>query len=221
LSNNLTGRPRRRLPLLEILVHPLSLLPLGLLLWDLATGSLGVNPIQELTLRTGLSALILLLLALAATPLNTLLGWRRALPLRKPLGLYAFLYATLHALVFFVVDYGLDLQLIWADVGEKRYIYAGLGALLLLTPLALTSTRRAMRRLGKRWKPLHRLVYLAAALAVVHFVWLVKADVREPLLYGAALALLLALRIPALRRLIVRARQGMGETSKMREMGEN
>jgi methionine sulfoxide reductase heme-binding subunit len=192
---------------LTIVVHPLALAPLALLAFDYVNNNLGANPIQELTLRTGLFALVLLLASLACTPLHTLLGLRQLLPLRKPLGLYAFGYVCLHGLTFVGLDYRFDLPLIWLDSADKPYIYAGLAAFVLLTPLALTSTRRAMRALGKRWKPLHRLVYLAAALAVVHFVWLVKSDIRLPLAYGAVLALLLALRLPPLRRAITRARQ--------------
>jgi sulfoxide reductase heme-binding subunit YedZ len=192
-----TTRPARRIPWPQFGAHALALVPLAQLPFQL-NGA--INPVQELTIRTGTMALLLLVLSLAATPLNALFGWRWALPLRKMLGLYAFFYASLHALTFFVVDYGLDLALIWADVGEKRYIYAGSAAFLLLLPLALTSTRAAMRRLGKNWKRLHRLVYVAAPLAVVHYLWAVKSDIRLPLLYAAVLALLLALRLPALKR---------------------
>lgn len=189
---------------LGVAVHVLALVPLLLLPFDYVNNA---NPIAEVTTRSGTAALLLLLLSLACTPLNILFGWRWLLPLRKPLGLYAFCYAVLHMLIFVGLDYRFDLELIWLDVGEKRFVYAGLAALLLLTPLALTSTRAAMRRLGKRWKPLHRLVYLAAPLAVLHFVWLVKSDIREPLIYAGALALLLLVRLPPLRRVITRLRQ--------------
>ena len=125
-----------------------------------------------------------------------MLGIKQALPLRRPLGLYAFFYVCLHLLIFVGVDYGLDWQLIKEAIVEKRYVLVGFTAFLLLLPLAITSTKGWQRRLGKRWKKLHRLVYLAAPLAVIHFVWLVKADIREPLLYGAAVAALLLLRLP-------------------------
>jgi sulfoxide reductase heme-binding subunit YedZ len=184
------------------LVHPLALAPLALLVLDFFNDHLTANPIQAATLRTGLPALVLLVLSLAVTPLNTLFGWKRVVTLRRPLGLYAFLYASIHMLIFFVIDYGLDLGLIWQTITEKPYVLVGLSALLILIPLAITSTKGWQRRLGKRWKVLHRLVYLAAPLAVVHFVWLVKSDIREPLLYGAAVILLLALRLPMVRRLI-------------------
>ena len=192
---------------LRILTHIGALLPLLLLIWDGAYDRLTVNPIQELTSRTGTTALTLLVLSLACTPLNTLFGFKQALPLRRPLGLYAFTYVCLHLFTFVVLDYGLDVELIKQAIVEKRYVLVGSAAFLLLTPLALTSTRGAMRRLGKRWKLLHRLVYLAAPLAVVHFLWLVKADIREPLLYGAAVALLLLLRVPRIRHAFTRLRQ--------------
>ncbi len=195
---------------LRLLAHLGALVPLALLIWDGRHDQLTVNPIQELTARTGKAALVLLVLSLACTPLHTLFGRKQLLPLRRPLGLYAFWYACLHLLTFVGLDYGFDARLIWDAVVEKRFVLAGFGAFLLLLPLAITSTRGWMRRLGKRWKVLHRLVYLAAPLAVVHFFWLVKADVREPLLFGAIVAALLALRIPQVRRRLTRLRQGAG-----------
>jgi methionine sulfoxide reductase heme-binding subunit len=137
--------------------------------------------------------------------------WKWAVKLRRPLGLYAFLYAAIHMLIFVGLDYGFDAGLIWRELSEKRYIIAGSAALLLLAPLALTSTKGWQRRLGKRWKSLHRLVYLAAPLAVVHFIWLVKSDYREPLLWGLAVAVLLLLRLPVVRRLFERLRQNSTE----------
>ncbi|HEV2126364.1 MAG TPA: protein-methionine-sulfoxide reductase heme-binding subunit MsrQ [Chloroflexota bacterium] len=191
---------------LRLLAHIGALIPLGQLLWDAYGNDLTANPIQEITFRTGKTALVLLILSLACTPANTLLGLRQAIPLRRPLGLYAFFYAFLHLLIFAVLDYGLDVSLIWQTVLEKRYVVAGFSAFVLLLPLAVTSTAGWQRRLGKRWRKLHRLVYAAAALAILHFVWLVKADRSEPLTYGAILALLLALRLPAIRRTATRLR---------------
>jgi len=192
---------------LRIAVHIACWIPLALLLWDAYTDNLTFNPIQEITVRTGKTALILLVLSLAITPLHTVFGLRQLLPLRRPLGLYGFGYAALHLGIFVGLDYGFDAQLIGEAIAEKRYVLAGLAAFLLLLPLALTSTKGSMRRLGKRWKQLHRLVYVAAALVILHYVWLVKADIRQPLLYGAAVALLLVLRAPAVRRSITRFRQ--------------
>lgn len=197
------GRPAARPGLarrLLGLVHPLALLPLGLLVFDFAAGRLTVNPIQDITQRTGEAGLILLVLCLACTPL-ALLGLRWAGGLRKPLGLYSFLYVALHLLTFALLDYGLDWGLIGEAVAEKRYVLAGFAAFALLVPLAVTSTRGWQRRLGRRWKPLHALIYPAAILAVLHFLWLAKVP-TEPLLYAGALAALLVLRLPAVRRRI-------------------
>ncbi len=191
---------------LLIVTHLGALAPLALLIWDFSRDQLTVNPIQEMTFRTGKTALVLLVLSLAVTPVNTIFGWRQVIPLRKWLGLYAFLYVSLHFLVFVWLDYGLDLVLLYEAIFEKRYALVGFAAFLLLIPLAITSTKGWMKRLGKNWKRLHRVVYLIAVLAVVHYVWLVKSDIREPLLYGAAVALLLALRLPPVRRVISRFR---------------
>jgi len=199
--------------LLQIAAHVGAWGPLLLIGWSFWQGNMAllVNPFQAVTLRTGLAALILLLLSLACTPLNTVFGWRQVLVLRKPLGLYAFMYGTLHFLIF-VVDNGyvgnsIDLAAVLSATFEKRFALAGLAALLILLPLALTSTQWAMRRLQKNWKRLHRLVYAAGLLAIIHFIWLVKSDIREPLLYGAILALLLGLRLPAVRRYITQTRK--------------
>ena len=185
--------PRR---LEAALVFGLCLLPLGLLAADALRGALGANPVEALEHRTGDWALRLLLLTLALTPLRRLGGWQWPLRRRRMLGLFAFFYASVHLVVYVVVDQFLDLAAVWEDILERPYVLAGSLAWLLLLPLALTSTRAAMRRLGRRWKRLHRLVYAAAGLAVLHYLWLVKADLREPLLYAAVLVLLLLLRLP-------------------------
>lgn len=198
---------------LDTIVHVGALLPLAKIGWDFWFNQLTFNPIQELTFRTGWYALILLILSLACTPLNTVLGWRQALPLRKPLGLYAFMYALLHFLIFIGLDYGFDPQLIWEATFEKRYALVGFSAFVILSALALTSTRGWQRRLKKNWKRLHRLVYLASLLAIVHFVWLVKADIREPLSYGAVLLLLLSLRLPWVRKQTTRLRNRLKKSS--------
>lgn len=198
--------PRRPRNWLLIATHAAAWVPLGRVLWSTVGNPNTVNPIQDLTFGTGLPALIFLLLSLAVTPANTLFGWRWALPLRRWLGLYAFFYAALHLLIFVGLDYGFDSALLSDAIFEKRYALVGLAAFLILLPLALTSTRGWQQRLGKAWKQLHRLVYAAAALAVVHFVWLVKADIREPLVYGAILGLLLLARLPAVRRRLGRLR---------------
>jgi sulfoxide reductase heme-binding subunit YedZ len=189
-----------------MLVHAGSLAPLAVLIWDAFTNNLTANPIQAATLRTGKTALVLLILSLAATPVNTILGFREALRVRRPLGLYAFFYASIHFLIFIGLDYTFDWSLIRNALFEKRYAVVGFAAFLILLPLALTSTQGWQRRLKKRWKSLHKLVYLAALLVIVHFVWLVKADIREPLLYGALVGLLLLMRLPPIRRWVSQVR---------------
>jgi len=203
---------------LRYAVHIGALLPLALLIWDYAQDRLSVNPIQDITLRTGKYGLVLLVLSLACTPVNSLFGYRPALRLRRPLGLYAFMYVALHFLTFIGLDYGFDLELIRGAIFEKRYAVVGFLAFLILVPLAVTSTKGWMRRLGKQWKVLHRGVYLAALLAVVHFVWFVKSDIRDPLLYGAMVGGLLLMRVPALRRGVSRLRARLrGSTFKTSE----
>jgi len=188
-------------------VHTGSLTPLVVMLWDYWRDQLTVNPIQKVTLLTGWYALVLLILSLACTPLNILFGWRWALSLRKWLGLYAFMYAAIHFLIFSGLDYGFDPALIGETIVEKPFVLVGFAAFLILTPLAITSTKGWMRRLGKNWKRLHYGVYLAAVLVIIHFVWLVKADIRRPLLYGAVVALLLAFRLPPVRRWVAKLRR--------------
>jgi sulfoxide reductase heme-binding subunit YedZ len=165
---------------------------------------LTANPIREITLRTGRVALVLLLLSLACTPVYILFRFKPALKLRRPLGLYAFLYAGLHLLTFVGLDYRFDFSLIVPEILEKRFVQVGMLAFLLLLPLAITSTRGWIKRLGKNWKRLHRLVYLAAVAVVIHFVWVAKGDIRRPLRYGAVLALLLLIRVPPIRRILRR-----------------
>jgi sulfoxide reductase heme-binding subunit YedZ len=193
---------RMRVP--GMIVHIACWIPLVILISDFFSNQLTANPIQEATQRTGKTALILLVLSLTCSPLKTVFGLTQVLALRRPLGLYAFGYAAIHLAIFVGVDYGFDLTLISEAVLEKRYVLVGFSAFLLLLPLAITSTKGWMRRLGTRWKKLHRLVYVAAGLAVLHFIWLVKSDIREPLLYGAAVGGLLLLRLPWLRRRLTR-----------------
>ncbi|MCE2392087.1 MAG: sulfoxide reductase heme-binding subunit YedZ [Proteobacteria bacterium] len=169
-------------------------LPAAALGVRLIAGSLGANPIEELTHETGEWALRLMLASLAVTPARQWLGWSRLAPYRRTLGLLAFGYACAHMLVYFAVDLFFDWRAILEAIVERPYVTAGFTAFACLVPLAVTSTRRWMRRLGRRWNTLHRLVYVAAVAAAVHFLWLVKADLREPLVYAAILAALLAAR---------------------------
>jgi methionine sulfoxide reductase heme-binding subunit len=174
-----------------------GLLPLILMVWRGATRGLGADPIDYVTLRTGFATLLMLMLSLSVTPVRKLTGWNWLAPARRTLGLCAFLYVCLH-LAIYMVGQEFALGFIVEDVAERPYITAGFIAFLLLVPLALTSTRASIRRLGKRWQKLHRLVYLAAALGVLHFLWLVKSDLREPLIFAAVFAVLMAFRVPAL-----------------------
>lgn len=189
-------------------VNIAAALPLLFLLRDFFQDNLGVDPINTINNATGRAAIALLLLSLAATPANTVFGFRLGLTVRKSLGLWAFAYASFHLLNFVGLDYGFDVQFLLQDaLLDKPYIVAGLAALLILLPLALTSTRGWMRRLGRNWKRLHKFVYAAGLLAVLHFLWQAKAAERwEPLLYGLALALLLLVRIPPVRKRIVALR---------------
>ncbi len=200
---------RLRFTPFQIGVHLGALAPLVLLGWDYATDSLSVNPIQEITLRTGKAALVLLLLSLAVTPVSRYTRFKKVVRVRRPLGVYAFLYAAMHFLIFVGLDYGFDWDLIQGAIFEKRYALVGFAAFMLLLPLALTSTRGWQKRLGRRWKVLHLLVYPAAFLVVVHYVWLVKSDIRTPLAYGAVLVLLMGLRLRSVRGLVRRAWGGL------------
>lgn len=173
----------------------LCLAPLGWLLTASLLGTLGANPIEAIIRFLGDWTLRLLLLTLAATPLRRLTGWAWPLRLRRLLGLFAFFYAVLHLLAYAVLDQFFDWTAIGEDIIKRPYITMGMLAFLLLLPLAFTSSQAAMRRLGRRWKQLHRLIYPAAILAIIHFTLMVKADLREPLIYAAILAILLGLRI--------------------------
>ncbi len=190
---------------LQIVVHVGALLPLAWTIWQYLQGSFLVDPIQEITTRTGKTALILLVLSLACTPLNMLFGFRQVLRVRRALGLYAFLYASLHFATFVGLDYGFDLDLLAQAIFDQRYVLVGFASGLILLALAIISTRGWQKRLGSTWKRLQRLVYLAAVLAIVHFAWLVK-DIREPLRYGLVVAVLLVLRMPPVRKGASRAR---------------
>ncbi|GAB3733874.1 protein-methionine-sulfoxide reductase heme-binding subunit MsrQ [Luteimonas pelagia] len=184
----------------KALVHLLALTPLAILAWQFVdvwrTGSdaLGADPVAEIEHRLGLWALRLLLATLAITPLRQLTGQPVLVRFRRMLGLYAFAYATLHFTAYLALDLRGYWSLVFEEIAERPYITVGFAAWLLLVPLALTSTTGWIRRLGRNWARLHRLVYAIAALAVLHFWWVVKTDVREPLLYAGILAVLLGWR---------------------------
>lgn len=180
---------------LKALAHLLALLPLALLVRGALRDTLGADPVAAITHATGDWALRLVLLGLAMTPLRRLLGQAWPIRFRRLVGLYAFFYATLHLATYVVLDLGQYWGQILDDIVKRPYITLGFAAWLLLVPLALTSTKGWMRRLGRRWGQLHTLVYAVGALGVLHFLWLVKSDLREPLVYAGVLALLLGLRL--------------------------
>jgi sulfoxide reductase heme-binding subunit YedZ len=176
-------------------VATLGLLPLATLVYDAAFDGLGAEPIETITHRTGEWALRMLLLSLAVTPLRRLLGWSFLVPHRRTFGLLAFGYASLHFATYLGLDLELRFDELMEDILERPYITMGFSALVLMLPLAITSTRGWIRHLGARWQRLHRLAYAAAVAAILHFLWSVKADLREPLVYAAVAALLLGFRL--------------------------
>ena len=186
-----------------------ALVPFGVVAAAAWSGDLGANPVETLIHHFGEWALRLMLVTLAVTPLRRLTGWNQAVRLRRMLGLFAFFYAGLHLATYVVLDRSLLVEEILDDLTERPYIMVGFAAFVLLVPLAATSTNAMVRRLGgRRWRALHRIVYIAAAGGVIHYWWLVKADVREPFIYAALLAILLILRlrpvVPFLRALPAR-----------------
>ena len=205
--------PRFRFTWFQILVHLGSLLPFALLVVDTLRDNLTANPIQALEQRTGRHAITLLVLSLACTPLNSLFGWRELIKRRRTLGLYAFLYATLHVIIFIDLDYGLAWSLILQTIFEKPYIIVGVLSFLMLVPLAFTSFDIWKQRLGKNWKRLHRLVYLIAPLVALHYAWGKKGDffrlqgeIIRPLIYALIILILLIMRIPQVRKALASLR---------------
>jgi sulfoxide reductase heme-binding subunit YedZ len=181
--------------LLKPVVFILALVPGLWLVYRTVNGMLGANPVEDLLLTTGLWALRFLLISLAITPLRRATGWNRVIQFRRMLGLFAFFYAAVHLTIYLVLDQGLDLPFILADIVKRRFITAGMAAFLLMLPLAVTSTKGWIRRLGPRWQRLHRLVYFSAIAAALHFTWKVKVIIGEPVYYAVALAILLVLRL--------------------------
>jgi sulfoxide reductase heme-binding subunit YedZ len=182
-----------------MLKAPVWILGLGPLVWTgvrFLTDDLGANPIEELLLWAGRWSLILLLLSLSVTPIRRLTGWNQIIKARRLLGLFAFFYICLHLLIYLALDQAFGWSYIVEDILERPFITSGMAAFLLLLPLAVTSTRGWIRRLGKRWRAIHRLVYPSAALGVLHFYWKVKADTFWPLLAALILATLLLARVP-------------------------
>lgn len=194
------GAARRSVPhpWLKPAVFTGSLVPLAATLVSALRGELGANPIAEALNRLGLMALVFLIASLTCTPLRAAFGWTWPIRMRRMLGLFAFFYALLHMTTYIGLDQTLSWRAIFADITKRKFIFVGFFAFVMLLPLALTSTAAAVRRLGfVRWKRLHRLAYAAGILGVIHFIWRVKKDLREPVIYAVILGVLLLARLAA------------------------
>lgn len=188
--------PQKYVRLLKPLAFIACLGPAFVLTWKGFHDLLGANPIDVITRTTGRWTLIFLLVTLSVTPVRRITGMAWLIRFRRMLGLFAFFYGSLHLMTYVWLDKFFNVHEMLHDIAKRRFITAGMTAWVLMLPLALTSTAGWIRRMGgKRWQKLHRLIYFSAAAGVVHFIWLVKADLRQPLIYGAVLALLLAFRI--------------------------
>jgi sulfoxide reductase heme-binding subunit YedZ len=186
-----------KLKYLKPFVFLACLVPLALLGLGALQGKLGANPIERITHETGDWTLILLLVTLTITPLRRITGVNELISFRRMLGLFAFLYGTLHFLTYIWLDKFFDIHEIVKDVYKRPFITAGFTGFVLMIPLAITSTKGWIRRLGKRWQMLHRLIYASAIAGVVHYIWLVKKDVRKPMIYALVLGALLLWRMAA------------------------
>ena len=183
----------RRAP--KILVFVAALLPAGYLAYRLFNESLGPNPAETLQLQTGIWALRFLILTLAVTPVRRIFRWNQAIQYRRMLGLFTFFYAFLHLLAYAVLDRYFDFAGVWEDVAKRPFITAGMLAFVLMIPLAITSTKGWIRRLGRRWQLLHRLIYLSAIAAAVHYLWKVKIMSGSPIYYAVIIGVLLTFRV--------------------------
>ncbi len=188
-----TGRGDVRL--LKPALFVLCLVPLAVMVFDALTGRLAAEPIKDLTHRTGIWGITFITATLAVTPLRRLTGWNRLQSVRRMLGLFAFTYLALHFLVYLVLDQFFDWHTIVKDIAKRPYITVGFTGLLTLIPLAVTSTRGWVRRLGKRWVSLHALLYVTALAGIVHFTWSQKKDITRPTRYAVVLVVLLASRL--------------------------
>ena len=177
------------------IVFAACLVPLARLAWKALNSALGANPIQVITFSTGTWTLVFLLVTLSITPLRKLTKLYWLIQYRRMLGLFAFFYGCLHFLTYIWLDQFFELHSIYKDVWKRPFITAGFTAFVLMIPLAATSTKWAIRKLGQRWQTLHRLIYVSAVAGVVHFIWLVKKDVRTPVIFGVVLGALLLYRI--------------------------
>ena len=179
---------------LKPIAFVLCLIPLALGVYDGFTDQLGANPIEAITHRTGEWALNLLLITLTVTSARRIFGWSWLTRLRRMIGLYAFFYALLHFLTYLVLDQFFDWGEILKDIAKRPYITVGFSAFIMLIPLAVTSTNKMIARLGQRWNKLHKLIYVIGVCSVFHYLWLVKADILEPVIYASILVILLAIR---------------------------
>lgn len=198
---------------LRIAVHVAGWFPLARILYGYFTHQLTANPIQAIEQHTGIQALIFLVLSLACTPIASIFGWKELTQRRKALGNYGFMYAALHVITFFVIDYGLNLTAVWLDIRNKPYIIIGAIAFLMLVPLAVTSFKYWMKRLGKNWKRLHKLVYLISPLVVLHFLLTIKGnflrlygDFTQPIIYGSIVLVLLLMRVKKIKLALISLR---------------
>jgi len=191
---------------MKVIIFLLALLPLDRLIWLGLTDDLGANPIEFITRSTGTWALVLLCITLAMTPLRLLTGRSRFIQYRRMLGLFCFFYASCHFLIWLWLDQNFDLAAMWKDVVKRPFITMGFISLVMLTPLALSSTRWAQRKLGRRWGQLHRLVYVIACTAMLHYWWHKegKNDIDTVAIYGVVVVLLLACRVPIIRKQLQR-----------------
>ena len=198
-ARNLTVRPMTERAL-KALVFIGASIPAALLIAGVAGQSLGPNPIREMLHVTGKTSLNLLMITLMVTPIRAATGWVTLQAIRRALGLFAFAYAVLHFLIYAVLELDLDFSDLGREIARRPFIIVGMVALLALIPLAVTSTNKMMRKLGRRWQTVHRLIYPIAILGVWHYYWQVKADIREPLIYAGLLAALLGYRLWLRRR---------------------
>jgi methionine sulfoxide reductase heme-binding subunit len=180
---------------LKVAVFLVCLLPLANLAWDGFHAQLGANPIEKITHSTGDCTLTFLLITLAVTPVRKLTRQYWLIGFRRMFGLFAFFYGTLHLMTYVWLDKFFDVHEMLADIAKRKFITAGMTAFALMIPLALTSTKWSIRKLGRRWQALHRLVYFSAAVGVIHYAWLVKADLKKPLEYAFVFALLILYRV--------------------------
>jgi methionine sulfoxide reductase heme-binding subunit len=177
-------------------VFLLCLVPFLLLIWGALTANLGANPVETITHTTGDWILRFLLITLSITPLRLLTGWNWLIRFRRMTGLFAFFYSILHFAIYWVSKFGLSWTEMWQDISTHLYVFVGFTGFVLMIPLAITSTKKWISRLGgKRWQKLHRLIYLSAICGVLHYLWLVKLDITNPVRYAVVLAVLLLFRV--------------------------